>query len=351
VGAVSYIIEAGSTSGSSNLVISDTGNAATTLLATTADGTYYVRVRARNTCGVSAASNEVVLLVGSLPPFTNHTGVDRPDDTATYQIKIMYVVPNDGFDRQLDLNGTLARSVEAWERWFQGQSGGQRLRLDTYQGILDVGFFRLARTDAQIISFGAFVRDQVQVELTAAGFNDSRKVYAVYYDGGSSFSCGGGAWPPDLVGNVAAMYLKGTPPGAPGCSTNVLGASVETPGYFEFGMIHEIFHTLGFVAPCAPHQALRGHASDSPNDLMWAGNAPWQLPPRLDIGRDDYFQHGQSCLDSYKSIFMSPSTPDATTPPAWSRVTTSQVLPGELEEEMCVLTPDPKVIRVRRPRP
>jgi hypothetical protein len=84
---------------------------------------------------------------------TGRVTVDRPDEVSGYQVKIMYVVPADGVDRQLDISGTLARSAEAWERWFQQQSGGQRLRLDTFNGQPDIAFFRLSRTDAQIASF------------------------------------------------------------------------------------------------------------------------------------------------------------------------------------------------------
>jgi hypothetical protein len=65
-----YIIEAGTTSGASNLATVPTGNLATTM---TANGipsaTYFVRVRAANAVGVSGSSNEVMLTVGqSLAP-------------------------------------------------------------------------------------------------------------------------------------------------------------------------------------------------------------------------------------------------------------------------------------------
>jgi hypothetical protein len=53
-------------------------------------------------------------------------------------------------------------------------------------------------------------------------------------------------------------------------------------------MIHEIMHALGFVPTCAPHQTLAGHVSDSPNDVMYAGGAPW-APSTLDVGHDDYY--------------------------------------------------------------
>jgi hypothetical protein len=66
-GATSYVLEAGSTSGSNNLLVSDTGNV-TTLGATAAPGTYFVRIRARNACGSSAPSNEVVVVVAGCAP-------------------------------------------------------------------------------------------------------------------------------------------------------------------------------------------------------------------------------------------------------------------------------------------
>src|SRR5262249_38051989 len=47
-----YLVEAGSSTGASDLVNSDLGSAATTLTATgVGAGTYYVRVRGKNACG------------------------------------------------------------------------------------------------------------------------------------------------------------------------------------------------------------------------------------------------------------------------------------------------------------
>jgi hypothetical protein len=61
----SYVVEAGSTSAATDLVSSDTGSVAPTLIAANVPaGTYYVRVRARNGAGRSAPSNEVVVSVG-----------------------------------------------------------------------------------------------------------------------------------------------------------------------------------------------------------------------------------------------------------------------------------------------
>src|SRR5262249_58992122 len=60
----SYIVEAGSSAGLANLLVSDTGNTAGVMVASgVGHGTYFVRVRARNACGISDPSNEVVVVV------------------------------------------------------------------------------------------------------------------------------------------------------------------------------------------------------------------------------------------------------------------------------------------------
>ncbi|MBZ5560721.1 MAG: hypothetical protein LAO77_25995 [Acidobacteriia bacterium] len=57
-------MEAGSFPGGSDVVVADTGSTEATLTATgVAAGTYYVRVRAKNTCGISTASNEVFFTI------------------------------------------------------------------------------------------------------------------------------------------------------------------------------------------------------------------------------------------------------------------------------------------------
>jgi hypothetical protein len=63
----SYVLEAGSSSGSANLASVDLG--LTTQFSSPAPaGTYFLRVRARNGCGAGPASNEVMLVVGCSGP-------------------------------------------------------------------------------------------------------------------------------------------------------------------------------------------------------------------------------------------------------------------------------------------
>jgi hypothetical protein len=267
-----------------------------------------VSLRARVIKGALVAMVAVLVAAASAwgrqPPLPRATA-DRPDSVSGPQVHIVYALPSDGADRSLDIDGTLTRSVTAWERWLAAQTGGPTLRLDRAGLALDITFARLSQTDAQIAASGAFVRDVVEDELDATGLFQPGKIYAVYYDGSSTFSCGGGAWPPALPGVVGALYLLGTPPGAPPCASNSFAPDPQSPGYLEFAMLHELVHTLGFVATCAPNHTLAGHTSAPTNDLMYAGSSPWSLPPTLDPGHDDYYGHSNTgCNDLADSPFL-----------------------------------------------
>jgi len=63
-----YLVAAGSTPGTANLAIIDTGAAATMLSTFAPNGVYFVRIGARNPCGIGAASNEVSFTVGPALP-------------------------------------------------------------------------------------------------------------------------------------------------------------------------------------------------------------------------------------------------------------------------------------------
>ena len=237
------------------------------------------------------------------------SAVDRLDEVQGPQIHVVYAVPADGVDRRLDETGALEGSVGSFQGWLAAETGGPNLRLDTYQGSLDVSFFRLAATDAAVASRGAFVREAVESELRGAGFDRRDRIYAVYYDGSSTYACGGAFWPPQLNGNAVVMYLRGRPSGVM-CELNGFAAATAPPTYWEYAMLHDILHGLGMVPTCAPHHHLSGHVSDFANDLMWAGNQPWQFPTHLDIGRDDYYGHGRTdCADLARSPYLTSNPP------------------------------------------
>jgi hypothetical protein len=265
---------------------------------------------------------------------------DRPDDTGLDQIRVLYVVPSDLPDRARDTNGQICNSARAFATWFDARSDAF-LRLDTQGGLIDVGFVRLTKTDAQMrgndpnntsVATGtAFVRERIELELGAMGLVAPNKLYAVYYEGSSVYACGGGAYPPLINARVGAMYLGGMPPGVtPSCGDiRAWGQPSLVPNYIDYGMLHELVHSLGFVPDGAPNQHTYGHVFDAtstiPNqDLMysprtsqdpaWNVDAPGGLV--LDINRDDYYTTSPA-LDLAKSTVLAPLPMGAVRPIGW----------------------------------
>jgi len=192
---------------------------------------------------------------------------DRPDDVSGAQIHVMYVLPADGDDERLDTNGSISTSIAAAQTWFSTRADGRRLRFDTADGKLDITFLRLARSSNDLAAHGLFIREAIQDEMKKAGFDARDKIYLVYY-GGRSETCGGSSWPPTVSGNVTALYLRGTPPHARPCRFNAFANTVGRTGYWETAALHEVLHSLGAVATCAPNHTRAGHVSDDPRDLM-----------------------------------------------------------------------------------
>jgi cellulose 1,4-beta-cellobiosidase len=64
-GETSYVIEVGSSSGLANLLVLDIGTAVPSFNGVGPPGSYFVRVRARGSCGLGPPSNEVIVLLGS----------------------------------------------------------------------------------------------------------------------------------------------------------------------------------------------------------------------------------------------------------------------------------------------
>ncbi len=242
--------------------------------------------------------------------------IDRPDDLDGPQVHVVFARAIDQDDRGLDLDGSLAASVGVWNTWLAEQTGGQALRLDTCDGALDVTYLEVPHTDAHITAQDPYIRNLLEHELAAAGAIADNKLYAVYYDGASTYSCGGGAWPPLIVGRVAAMYLRGEVPGSPPC-LQPFATGGDPPGYLEFAMLHEILHTLGLAATCAPHTDGAGHTNDTPKDLLYSGPEPW-YPDSLDPDHDDYYAHGDpDCPDLARSALLEPPPESPELPVGW----------------------------------
>jgi hypothetical protein len=73
----------------------------------------------------------------------------------------------DSYDLEVQLQALrdAGSKVAAWEKWLSGETGGSKLRLDTYHGSPDITFFTLSKTDAEVQTLGALVRDEIEAEM------------------------------------------------------------------------------------------------------------------------------------------------------------------------------------------
>ncbi len=286
-----------------------------------------------------ACGTEPAVEPGAIPETcaTGRALDDRPDDSDLDQIRALYITTSDGPDLFHDTDGSICNSIRATATWFHDQTG-QFLRFDTIDGKLDIGFVQLPVTDAVMhgndpgnhsIDLGhAFVRDRIERELVTA----PNKLFAVYYEGTSSYACGAGAYPPLIPGRVGAMYLRAVPTGQsiPCGDSYPWGQPSLIPSYVDYAMLHELVHSLGLVPMRSPHQHTTGHVFDigqtEPNrDLMysprpampdpfWATNNPEGL--LIDLGNDDYYGTG-TVDDLATSSLLAPLPVNAHRPATW----------------------------------
>jgi len=215
--------------------------------------------------------------------------LDRPDKFIDkYQVHVIYAVPSDKQDHQLDLTNGLEVSLNAANNFFF-KTTNQKIRFDeTDSGHIDISFLRLPMNDNYYASKLAFARESVQTDVRTAGFNDPKKIYLVYYEGTNEATCGNAP----SVGSgdgVTVLYLHGLGNFSSPCDSQGFTTDVSVATYWEFVPLHELVHTLSFVGACAPHGKTQPtHTSDDPSDLMYAGDQPWR-PTTIDPGQDDYY--------------------------------------------------------------
>jgi len=112
--------------------------------------------------------------------FTRNIG-DKPDEVDGFQIKVVYVVPKDGKDRELDLDGSLQKIVTEGNN-FLTQEIQRKFPVDSWQGNYDIEFFRSTLTKLELIS----IRDAHRVlfnEMKIFERKDvNRKMYSFWID-------------------------------------------------------------------------------------------------------------------------------------------------------------------------
>jgi hypothetical protein len=255
---------------------------------------------------------------------------DRSDDDPNpYQVHLLYVLPADAADQQRDLDGKINITVEAVNQWFFEQSGGSKIRFDTYQGQLDITFVQMELTSAQfheasVATYGGpyWIRDILEENLSKMNLFQPRKIYLAMFEiDKHPVACADAAHPPDLKGQLAGLYPSAVLDSGWNCADEPFGAGVTSA---DMGVIHEIVHLLGFASSCGKNPTSSdntSHTGDFNNDLMWAPDANsteyWDTDHmELDPGNDDYFNHSiPNCPDLANSAYLDPVPANTEVPP------------------------------------
>jgi Divergent InlB B-repeat domain len=229
-----------------------------------------------------------------------------PDGVGGNQFHVVYVVPSDGPDRFAQVAGLIAADVGDVLRWWRREDPTRAPRFDVTSGdCLDMSAVRLSQPAAALVGLNSRYRqiaDGLQSVLA-----DLHKKGLVYYDSPLPLEgevCGQAA-PAPLVGgprSAAVVYVAPNLFGLPGCG------SLGTADYGAVIAAHEMVHALGALVPGAPHACAgdAGHPCDSALDILAPSGADCCLNGlTLDVGRDDYYAHGQGWWDVRNSSWLS----------------------------------------------
>jgi hypothetical protein len=248
---------------------------------------------------------------GGSKPSGGRATEDRPDIDEGSKIHVIYFVPSDAQDTQLDTNGVLEASVASMNTFLQADIGRQ-LRLDNYLDRrtprLDVSFVRgeltaseYSQTDHPDGAFGAVTEELEHRGWTAGG---AVKRYFVYYEGPAESANTCGTAYLNIAGGFAqwSVVWLGS---SPGCGARDFGTPEIGGGMSEAIALHENFHNEGMVPLGALHQcyAFQFHLCSAA-----AGAAISSLDPEnidllfpfvtfplrdkvVDRDHDDYYDH------------------------------------------------------------
>ena len=225
------------------------------------------------TAAFKGHSASLAIEVVSGAALTERATMDRPDDVGGAQIHFVYAVPVGGHDRSFDRAGDIAFMADQMQKWLQAEAG-MTWRFDTYQGRLDVSFLPIQWQGTQ--DLGTIMAQFHKALEERDGQLKPHKKYAVFFD----YDDAQGGFP---VSGVASREVA------------VTLAAGPLHEHFAGVAIHEVIHTFGAVASCAPNSTPGMHVSDYDQDIMGGGGL---IGGVLDWGRDDYFGHdNRGCLD------------------------------------------------------
>jgi hypothetical protein len=154
--ATSYILEAGSSPGASNLSASDIGPG-TSLTATAPPGTYYIRLRAKSACGASSVSNEIIVATHNDAPIVDqsyappHTGAGTGQNPTFTGLAQTFTVGTSGLLSDVAVRAA-ANNLNNVKLQIRGTSGG----IPTSQVLINTSFSNPATNEFVRVNLSSF---------------------------------------------------------------------------------------------------------------------------------------------------------------------------------------------------
>ncbi|HEX9800218.1 MAG TPA: hypothetical protein VGC00_08630 [Thermoanaerobaculia bacterium] len=259
-------------------------------------------------------------------PSRGRATADRLDDGGLSSLHVIYMVPADGVDEELDLDGTLDAAVESMNAWFVRETPGRQMRLDTWSfgnsSSLDITFVRGEKTQAEYAAHADGVFVAITDELELRGWNDDPglKRYVVYYGGPAESAniCGTAYY--NTLGTDYAQWSVVFLDAATGCGAREFGTPETGAGRSEAIAVQEMLHNEALARPQSPHHcwAFQGHLCTAAAGAVLENLDPesfdvmfpfvtYSLEEKvLDIDHDDYYEHPAPWNDLAESPFFEP---------------------------------------------
>ena len=198
---------------------------------------------------------------------SNNSGLKQPNHVTTY-----YALPSD-VSADPTMTDAIRHDVDTAQAWLADQTNGRKLRIDKSDGDISVQTKQLDATSDDLKAGGD------PAGLVADAFRKKgalpNTILLVFVPVNRGVECGKGS----AVG-VAIIWVGS-------CGGLRPSASDTWPAGTTTVVAHELMHSLGAVAPCAPHYVAEGHV-DTRDDLMYAESAT-DGAVELDPGHDDYY--------------------------------------------------------------
>lgn len=241
----------------------------------------------------AAVRVDVAQAVSAAPWCGTTTTQNRPAAVTGRSVRVVYAYPSDTPDRSTELAPRISADADEVAAWWRGQDPEREPRFDRVGfacGLqVDLHVVRLAQDSATLRAdpFDRIV-DAVLPATTGAVYEK----YLVYFDGpvDKLDTCGQGGGVPDGDG-LAIVYLA--------ACAGVPSAMIAA---------HELLHAFGALPDTGPPNVCPGeaaHPCDSIGDVLYpeASGAPLSSYV-LDVGRNDYYGHSGSWLDTQDSRWL-----------------------------------------------